>query len=232
MKKTISLILALVLCLSLCACSGGETEKVPAEVDELAFLTEATWGKVFDGKTKLKFAEDGTGTYSDKELTWEMWDGAVVFRYTSTSYYGNTSLIEVTCNIIEHNGIKMLVSDGAIYVPGTNFKEGCAAAKEYMISVAEELNWADAYAQYQSNAARAEAEYDGKIVKWTATIFEISESSCRMANETYNGLALNAVDVYMDTEELVKLDKDQEVTVIGFMDVGSFSHIFCGFVVE
>ena len=42
MKKTISLLLALVLCLSLCAC-GGEAETVPTENDELAFLTGETW---------------------------------------------------------------------------------------------------------------------------------------------------------------------------------------------
>ena len=230
MKKTISLLLVLVLCLSLCAC-GGEAETVPTENDELAFLTGETWKNVFTGTTSVKFESDGTGKHAQYDMTWEMYDNVLTYYYTYEGAYGSSN-VTVECSVIEYNGVKMLLSDSTIYVSAANFKEGCAAAKDYMISVAEELNWAAAYDLYLSNAAKAEVEYDGKIVKWTATVYEISESYCRMANETYNGLPLNSINVYMDTDELIKLNKYREIAVIGIMNIGSFTSINCGFVVE
>lgn len=246
MKKALALILTFVLCLTLCACGGNGTnnepsttntiqsaieETTPPENNELAYLTKEPWKNIFSGKTTIKFSPDGTGKYSKYDMTWEFYDKTLTLYYTYDSAYGSQDA-NIEYSIMEYNGTKMLSSASSIYVSAANFKEGCAAAKEYMISIAEELDWGAAHDLYLSNGAKAELEYDGKIVKWTAKVNEIADSYCYMANETYNGYPLNSITVYMETDELAKLNKYQMITVIGKLNIGSFTSINCGFVVE
>ena len=104
--------------------------------------------------------------------------------------------------------------------------------REKNLSSATELNWKEVNAQYLANEARAKNEYDGKIVKWTAKIYDIDTDSVRMANETYNGLPLNAIDVCLSNEDLVKLEKYKEITIVGELYLSSFPKIKNAFVVE
>ena len=94
------------------------------------------------------------------------------------------------------------------------------------------LDWASAYDEYLENAARAEQNYDGKLVQWTATVTRINENSCEMTNEWHNGLPLNAIDVYMSKDDLASLNRGQEITIIGTMDIGSFTYILDAYIVE
>lgn len=95
-----------------------------------------------------------------------------------------------------------------------------------------ELDWASAYDEYMENAARAEQNYDGKLVQWTATVTRIDENSCQMTNEWHNGLPLNPIDVYMSKDDLASLNRGQEITIIGTMDIGSFTYILDAYIVE
>ena len=104
--------------------------------------------------------------------------------------------------------------------------------REKILSSATELNWKEVNAQYLANEARAKNEYDGKIVKWTAKIYDIDTDSVCMANETYNGLPLNAIDVCLSNEDLVKLEKYKEITIVGELYLSSFPKIKNAFVVE
>lgn len=94
------------------------------------------------------------------------------------------------------------------------------------------LDWASAHDEYRENAARAEQNYDGKLVQWTATVTRINENSCEMTNEWHNGLPLNAIDVYMSKDDLASLNRGQEITIIGTMDIGSFTYILDAYIVE
>ena len=77
MKKAISLLLALVMCLSLCACGGGNSA-------EKAIIGE--W-KILDGSDVLIFNEDGTVDRNGEKLDW--WYDSDGERYC-ISYFGMT----------------------------------------------------------------------------------------------------------------------------------------------
>ena len=109
---------------------------------------------------------------------------------------------------------------------------GKSANKEDMLANAIELNWRNVYDEYLANEARAKNNYDGKIVKWTAKIYDISDNSVTMANETYNGLPLNGITVYLSKEEIVELDNLQKITVVGKLNLSSFTSISNAFIVD
>lgn len=105
--------------------------------------------------------------------------------------------------------------------------------KEEMISQAMVLDWEEVYDEYLSNEARADNKYGGKIVKWTGTIYDINTIYVRMANETYNGLPLNAICVYLSKDDIAKLDKYTDITVVGKFSFGAVeSQITNAFIVE
>ena len=111
MKKALSLILALVLCLGLCACgkTNSETHKYvgtyTTESDsyyEMPYGPEAIWYY-----ETLTLNDDGTGRYTktaansgaliakDAELesgdvNWEVVDGYIVVKYSGKKYITNT----------------------------------------------------------------------------------------------------------------------------------------------
>lgn len=109
---------------------------------------------------------------------------------------------------------------------------GKSANKEDMLANAIELNWRNVYDEYLANEARAKNNYDGKIVKWTAKIYDISDNSVTMANETYNGLPLNGITVYLSKEEIIELDNLQKITVVGKLNLSSFTSISNAFIVD
>ena len=53
-----------------------------------------------------------------------------------------------------------------------------------------------------------------------------------MTNEWHNGLPLNPIDVYMSKDDLASLNRGQEITIIGTMDIGSFTYILDAYIVE
>ncbi|MBE6689580.1 MAG: hypothetical protein E7588_09980 [Ruminococcaceae bacterium] len=109
---------------------------------------------------------------------------------------------------------------------------GKTASKEDMLANAIELNWSDVYSEFLANEARAKNNYNGKVVKWTAKIYDISDKSVTMANETYNGLPLNAITVYLSNEDIIELDKYKKITVVGKLNLSSFTSISNAFIVE
>ena len=111
-------------------------------------------------------------------------------------------------------------------------KEYSEEKKEDLTEEAEVLDWSKAHDEYLENAARAEQNYDGKLVQWTGTVTKIEETSCQMTNEWHNGVPLNAIDVLMSQDDLASLNRGDEITIIGTMDIGSFTYIYDAFIVE
>ena len=108
----------------------------------------------------------------------------------------------------------------------------CGQSREKMLNNAIELNWKEVSEEYLANEARATNDYDGKIVKWTATVYDIDTKSVEMASETYNGLPSNSITVYLSKEEIINLDKYKVITVVGELHLGSFPTITKAFVVK
>jgi len=76
------------------------------------------------------------------------------------------------------------------------------------------------YLAYQTKHLEALEEYDNKTVKWTATVHRIEPDRVVMSDETYNGLPVNPLNVFLDKEELPALDKGDTITVIGTLKFG------------
>ena len=108
MKKALSILLALVLCLSLCACGGGNdapateapTEKTMDKNDTSNYVGE--WENQF---YRLTITKGGVGRYAnyDKEqydLNWEVKDEVLI---TQISFFG-----------IEHKAVLELNEDGTV----------------------------------------------------------------------------------------------------------------------
>jgi hypothetical protein len=53
-----------------------------------------------------------------------------------------------------------------------------------------------------------------------------------MASETYKGLPSNSITVYLSKEEIINLDENKVITVVGELHLGSFSSISNAFIVE
>ena len=87
------------------------------------------------------------------------------------------------------------------------------------------MDWKKVHDEYLSNEARAKQDWDGQTIKWTGTVYKIEDKKAQMANETHNGLPLNPIDVYLPTEELVKLNKGDEITVVGTLSLDTFTSI-------
>lgn len=112
MKKVISLILALVLCLSLCACGGSETpttdtpdtsnEKVMDKNDTSMYI-----GKWETEHFRITITKGGIGRYENLtksteyyDLNWEVKDGVLI---TQISFFG-----------MEHKAVLELNEDGTV----------------------------------------------------------------------------------------------------------------------
>ena len=108
----------------------------------------------------------------------------------------------------------------------------CGKSKESMMEEAIVLDWTSVHATMLDNEARAKQDYDKKVVTWTATVFRINEKFAEMAVETSNGMPLNDIDVYLDSEDLAKLNKGETVTVVGILHLGSFTSIKDAYLVE
>jgi len=218
--------LALVMCLSLCACGGVNSEK---ETSPTAFLTEMTWKGTdkFNKEFRATFQEGGTGTYNGNECVWEIYDNVVTVSYKAQ--YGQANL---DFEVMEHNGVTMLRGSYTFLLPAEGYKEACAAKQDYMLSVASNLNWTAAHDLKLANEAKAVLEYEGKIVKWTATVYEIGSSYAQLSDRYEDGWPVNSITVYMNTEELVKLENRQEVTIVGILNVQYSNTMYCGIVLE
>ena len=108
MKKALSILLVLVMCLSLCACGGGKdapateapTEKTMDKNDTSNYVGE--WENEF---FRLTITKGGVGRYSnyDKEqydLNWEVKDEVLI---TQISFFG-----------MEHKAVLELNEDGTV----------------------------------------------------------------------------------------------------------------------
>lgn len=217
MKKILPLILAAALMLSLAACgSGGSLEDT---------LVSEDWQAVMDYSTRpertIVFREDGTGTMTSSngyggDILWEISDESTVNVEYSTDETVRNYTFEYTN---ESDSIRLTDHDQhMIFVPAENYEVETEAVKAEMLESAQELDWDAAYDVLLDNEARYEEEYYGRVWKWTAQVFEIGSSYCQMAN-TSSGLggAHNSMYVYMSSGDLAKLNRGDEVTVVGIL---------------
>ena len=130
MKKAISLLLALVMCLSLCACGGGndtpenkgneESNNTTASQNETTDATEqgidilGEWVWVGDNTNFMIFNEDNTCLYSNGDSVKYSVDTALAI----ITLYDDTTK---NYDIVEENGV-VKISGNKVYVRAENYE--------------------------------------------------------------------------------------------------------------
>lgn len=243
MKKTLSLLLALVMCLSLCACAGSNDEvnsetTTTAESSEITVETEpnyteeltfGVWKKTLMERMTLSFNQDGSGTMtaingSSCTFNWRMSDSTIsVVTETNQEY---------TFTVDESKGyVRILTDDGLAYVKQANYIQERQDEIDRLTAEAIEIDWETIYNDYDANEVNAQAKYMGQPIKFQATPLNISSSFFDIFRSTSKATGL--MTVYMDSDLIASLNGDNEYTFVGFLDGGySFLKVAGVFVVE
>ena len=130
MKKTISLLLALVLCMSLCACGGGGDagiETTEKSYEEVRAALVGEWGMLyFDDSaaaTVYEFRENGTGNWFRYDLystnkkikdvhswamTYEITDSQIICHWTSVSGDAKQTIFDYT---FENGTLRIVINN-------------------------------------------------------------------------------------------------------------------------
>ena len=217
MKKAISLLLALVMCLSLCACGGGndtpKTTEAPTETtpDYTEELTFGLWKKVLMNRATLMFNEDGTGTMSffnggSNTFKWKM-SGTTISVITEHNK-------EYTYTIDSAKGYTRLITDdGLPYVKETYYDAERTEVMANMSAEAVEVDWETVVCAYKDNEVKAQQTYENKPIKFTASPANISSNSFDLYIKTT--LKSGFVSVYMDSDLIASLDGDTTYVFVG-----------------
>lgn len=233
MKRILALILALCVIFALVACGETQTEEKAAEPetiepeDENAFLYKR-WKSLFGGGGVVKISEDGTARIFDYAGTWEMNGETLVVSYTDS----DNRIHDYEFTIMDIGGETILYRTYEFYAAEDRFDQGAEALKSYMLENAEELDWRAAHNRLIHNETAAQEEYNGKIVRWKATAYDIRDGYVYMANETDGGYPLNPVNVYLSKGDLSQMTSSGEYEVVGILVLGGFSYISSAFIVK
>ena len=86
-----------------------------------------------------------------------------------------------------------------------------------LADIAPSLTCEEFWNVYKRNGARAKDEFDGKVYRISGEIFEVSEDYCYINDRR--------TKVYLEKEELLKLDRGEYHTFVGVLDVGAYSKL-------
>ena len=98
MKKAISLLLVLVMCLFLVACDGGNASAEKALIGQ--------WQSLEDGDI-IEFKEGGTGVWYEQSFEWD-------YEKADQKYSMTVIGMTVTFKIVEENGVRSLTPLGML----------------------------------------------------------------------------------------------------------------------
>lgn len=131
MKKIISMLLVIAMCLSLCACGGdGSIEATEKDFEDI--LCSETWHSIMrdpimyaqNAVYTLNFEEDGTGTYkysvNSQQFTWTLENDTVTIELGATVFSDGISVLNI---VKEENVIKLVEETNAFfYVLESNYE--------------------------------------------------------------------------------------------------------------
>jgi len=96
----------------------------------------------------------------------------------------------------------------------------CATkTKTEMLQEAIHFDYEEYRLECENNEIRARERYNGKTVRWTATVTEIKENYAVMKQDDQKYSSWSIL-VYMKTEDLIKLNRNEEITVVGVFEQG------------
>lgn len=210
MKKALSLLLALVLCLSLCACGGNESTDIPAD-------TNSTADAVMTKEEMLENAQNLNYFDFEKNVTENM-------VRAEEMYVGNIFKMAGFVTEINDNGCVLSCLNtsnylsGYIHVPLTRKELMNLNVNERIVVVGEiseitkgSVKFGSAY--YVSN------EFEGTVKIYSVLYASASDSLPIYATASYVGIMdenpAPMCNVYLDGSTLATLKKDDEITITG-----------------
>lgn len=234
MKKIVALLLTLLLCFSLCACGRSDDSlKEKSLIDkEWCGLLDFT----INGQRVVTFKKGGVGTIVYPEannqvenFTWSISENLVSITVNSTDPFGGAYTTEDTYeyNKTENSTQLKSTSSSVILVLKENYETETIAYKQKLLNEATDLDWKTASSVKLDNEVKFKNEYVGKTFKYTAKVYNIDTQYCEVANETYLGLPVNSIKIFMDSKDLAKISKHSTITVVGILSSsGSLAHAF------
>ncbi len=234
MKRIIALILTVVLCLSFCSCEKKLKPKDLVDIEWYGVLNHGS-----SGSSYLKFEKDGTGSYvyyednnSVREFTYAINENTILITVENQSVFGSSTKSEVTLEYIEdENGVQLKKVDSNIfYVSKDDYKDATTRQKTKLLSEATELDIETVThmntIMYSSNKVKFENEFEGKIFKHSATVYEINNGYCKVGTHD-SGEFIHTIDVYLCYDELTKIDIGYNITVVGTISsTGALTNAF------
>ena len=208
MKKIIALLMALVMCLTLCACGSHAS-------NENEFLWRENWQDALNDSGVLSFNKNGKGTYCSYDMEWVAENGIVEVTYKIPVFLGISTLHTIQCQV-EQNGddIRLVATDTdnfAVFVPASKHDEMRPIIRQEMIKQAIPLDLREA----STNKAKAKQNYEGKVVIVDVMAMNIGTDSFCYQEFDY-GVSLR---VYMPQDALATLTNLHEITVVGVFGV-------------
>ena len=241
MRKAISLFLALLMCLSLCACASEtpneeqnttppiETEPTETEPNFVEELTFGVWKKTLMSRMTLVFNKDGSGTMTSRNgasntFNWRLND--------STISVITENNVEYTYTVDESKDYaRILADDGLAYVKQANYDQERKEEQDRLAAEAVEIDWETIYNEYSANEVSAKAKYKGQPVKFKAIPANISEYGFQIFRRTSKSTGYMSVG--MDSDLIASINRDAAYTFVGFLDGGySFLSVAGTFVIE
>lgn len=207
MKQYIALVLALVMCLSLCACDGGSgtsTDKTTITKEDM--LSNA---KSFDYSTFSHIAEENILRAE------ETYVGNI---YEISGFVGNINDDSCTLRVLSSSGslegyINVPLSRDELMILNTN--ERITVVGEISEITSASIKLGSAY--YVGN------EFEAAVKIYSIVYASVSDKLPQYATGSFSGFvdgyAAPLCNVYLSGEELATLNKDDEITVTGKMVV-------------
>lgn len=196
----------------------------------LDLLCSNKWRLVLSDTT-ITFDKTGTVKSGSDSGTWVRTDNTIVLSLSGYySDYNNTYTFD------NSDGIpKLIYVDSPEYTVYTTEEHWDKLSEEFRVKMEAEaidLDWKAVGNLYLNNPESAKEQYNGKVVRFTGTVYNLSSYGFDMAIETYGGYPLNAISIYSTADERKNVSNYNEITVIGVLHLSSFHSIDHAFVVK
>lgn len=224
MKKALSMLLALVMCLSLFACGGSNDSK---------FLFEDEWKDTLGGLRTISFNKDGSGKYASYDMEWILKDDTVRISYVMQSYDGTDIAETIELSVAKIGESIRLISSGdfSIYVPVSKYDEMCPITRRELIASTPTLDLNEMSKDLEENKAKAAQKYDNKLYIVKISAYNIEIDHIDYMYQTNNGIS--SIDIWLPRDVLASLDKGDELCVLGRLsNVSFFPALFDSFIVD
>ncbi len=224
MKKVLSLLLAFVMCLSMCACGGEvdqtETPNTPVETPEkpekapaMSFedlIVSDKWVDAYASGNEVvyTFSEDGSATIRERTKgTWSIENDEVIFDYEDT----DDTLV---FSIVEKDSIMLLERGNKCYSRTSDLETVRPILRSEREKNAPTLDYNEYLKANSENALKAKEEYNGQVFKYTGIVVGIEDSSCKIGSSNSAGTVVE-MTVSLSKSELMELSKGDIITFVG-----------------